>query len=101
MKQNVDRRIIEDWRLHKCEFVATSSSGDEFTFVKFLFIPHQRVYKFGPAEGALTHNQDDLYFLLLRYDAFCVLIADNIAFCEAVQRNDLQGPLNVRCKARR
>jgi hypothetical protein len=92
VKQNVDRRIIEHWRLHKCEFVATSSSGDEFTFVKFLFIPHQRVYKFGPAEGALTHNQDDLYFLLLCYDAFCVLIADNIAYLKLFSEMTYKDP---------
>ena len=57
-----------------------NTGQDEYTFTKRLFIPHKKLYKFGPADGANEHNQHDVYFTLMCYDAFGSLPADNIAY---------------------
>lgn len=50
----------------------------EYTFVKKFWIPHKYLYKFGPADAAVTHNHDDLYMCIVCYDAAGTLITDNI-----------------------
>ena len=58
----------------------SATNNDEYT-VKKMFIPHKRVYKFGPSDtSAVTHNQDDVYFSILCYDAYGSLASDNIAY---------------------
>jgi hypothetical protein len=58
----------------------TATGNDEFTFTKRLYISHKKLYKFGPADGALSHNQHDVFFTVLAYDAFGSLTTDNIAY---------------------
>ncbi len=59
----------------------TVTNNDEYTFVKKMFIPCKKVYKFGSSDtSAVTHNQDDLYFSILCYDVFGSLAFDNIAY---------------------
>jgi len=59
--------------------------GDEYTFVHRLWIPYKKLIKFGPAPGARTHNDDDLYFVVMAYDAFGSLQTDNIAYIQVGQ----------------
>jgi len=49
-----------------------------YTFFKKLTIPHKKLYKFGPSEGAITHNQRDYYFALVCYDAHGTLQTDKL-----------------------
>lgn len=58
------------------------SGGDEYTFVKKLWIPYRKVLKFGPADAAVTHNDQDIYFIVMAYDAYGSLASDNIAYIE-------------------
>jgi len=66
------------WRPNEAGLAGTG--GDEYTFVKQLWIPYKKKLKFGPADGAITHNDDDLYLTIMAYDAFGTLITDNIAY---------------------
>lgn len=60
------------------------TGGDEFTFTKRLWIPYKKNLKFGPADAAVTHNDEDIYFSLMCYDAYGSLEADNVAYAQAV-----------------
>lgn len=60
-------------------------SGDEYTFAKRLWVPYKKLLKFGPADAATTHNDDDIYFVLMAYDAFGTLVSDNIAYVQMGQ----------------
>jgi hypothetical protein len=59
-----------------------AAGGREYTFIKKWFVPHKKTYKFGPAESAQTHNQSDVYVLVLCYDAFGSVITDNIGYMQ-------------------
>jgi len=56
--------------------------GDEYTFVKKYWIPHKRTYKFGPSENAASHNQNDVYVVVLAYDAYGAAVTDNIGYMQ-------------------
>jgi hypothetical protein len=58
----------------------TVTGNDEYTFTKRLYIPHKKLYEFGPADGATTHNQHDVFFTIMAYDAYGSLNTDNIAY---------------------
>lgn len=68
------------WRPNEAGLVG--GSADEYTFTKKMWIPYRKHLKFGPAAGAVTHNDDDLYFILMGYDAFGSLTTDNIGYVE-------------------
>lgn len=59
-----------------------NAGGDEYTFAKKLWCPRKKLYKFGPADGATTHNDSDVWFLLGCYDAYGTLAGDNIAYAQ-------------------
>lgn len=69
------------WRPNEAGLVG--GSADEYTFTKRIYIPYKKHLKFGPGSGAVTHNDDDLYFVLMGYDAFGSLITDNIGYVQA------------------
>lgn len=68
------------WRPNEAGLVG--GSADEYTFTKRIYIPYKKHLKFGPANGAVTHNDDDLYFVLMGYDAFGSAITDNIGYVQ-------------------
>ena len=41
------------------------------------------MYKIDPVDSVLTHNQNDVYFCILCYDAYGAAITDNIAYFQA------------------
>lgn len=57
--------------------------GDEYTFTKVVSFNYKKTLKFGPDDGATTHNDDDLYFSLMGYDAFGTLLSDIVGYCQA------------------
>ena len=67
------------WRPNQASLISTGTK--EYTFPKRITIPYKKLLKFGPADGAITHNDNDLYFILMAYDAFGTQSADNIAYC--------------------
>lgn len=62
-----------------------SAGNREVTFVKKIWIPYKKLVKFGPADAATTHNDEDIYFLMAPYDAFGTLTTDNVAYFEGSQ----------------
>jgi len=70
----------------------TGTGNDEYTFVKRLAFSYKKLLKFGPADGALTHNDSDLYISLMAYDAFGTLLTDNIAYCTATMEMSYRDP---------
>lgn len=68
------------WRPNEAGLSATGN--DEYTFAKRLWIPYKKVVKFGPADGATTHNDDDVYLVIMAYDAFGTAVTDNIAYAQ-------------------
>lgn len=71
-----------EWRPNEAGLDA--SGAKEYTFFKKLWIPHKKVIKFGPADSAVTHNDDDVVFLLAAYDAYGTLPTDIVGYCEAL-----------------
>lgn len=68
------------WRPNEAGLVG--GSADEYTFTKRMYIPYKKHLKFGPANAAVTHNDHDLYFVLMGYDAFGSLQTDNIGYVQ-------------------
>lgn len=68
------------WRPNEAGLVG--GSADEYTFTKRMWIPYKKHLKFGPANAAVTHNDDDLYFVLMGYDAFGSIQTDNIGYVQ-------------------
>lgn len=68
------------WRPNEAGLAGTG--GDEYTFVKKLWVPYKKLYKFGPADAALTHNDNDIWFLIAPYDAYGSIGTDNIAYIQ-------------------
>lgn len=58
----------------------TGTGDDEYTFSKTISFKYTKTLKFGPADAAVTHNDNDLYFVIAPYDAFGSLVTDNIAY---------------------
>ncbi len=80
---NSDRiKVYLDKRYRPNQGGLLATGNDEFTFFKDYWIPHKRKYKFGPGGGASTHNQDDLYFAVMCFDAYGSLSTDNIAYSQ-------------------
>jgi hypothetical protein len=73
-------RVLASGYMRPNQAGLAATGNDEYTFTKRLFIPHKKLYKFGPADGANTHNQHDVYFTIMCYDAFGSLLTDNIAY---------------------
>lgn len=58
----------------------TGTGNDEYTFMKKWTLRVNKIYKFGPADGAATHNQDPIFCAIIGYDAFGTLLTDNIGY---------------------
>lgn len=50
-----------------------------FTFPFKLWIPHKKLVKFGPADGAIKAVEDKLWFLMVAYDAQDTAALSNVA----------------------
>jgi len=78
------------WRPNEAGLVG--GSADEYTFTKKLWIPYKKTIKFGPALAATTHNDDDVYLVIMAYDAFGSLQTDNIGYIEGSQTIHYRDP---------
>lgn len=72
------------WRPNEAGLNGTG--GDEYTFVKKVYVPWKHKTKFGPANGASTQlDTQDLYFIMVAYDAYgSITGTDNIAYAESL-----------------
>lgn len=61
----------------------SNTGGDEYTFVKKLWLPYKKIYRF-LSHGGTSHDDDDIHFLITCYDAYGTLTSDNIAYIQAV-----------------
>jgi len=59
-----------------------NAGQDEYTFIKKYWIPHKKLYKFGPGENVQDHNQMDVYVAIMAFDAFGAAITDNIGYMQ-------------------
>lgn len=78
-------RVIKrgQWKPDGSSFEITVGAGTqtvEYTFCKKIWIPYKKLIKFGPADGAQTHNDNDVHFIMVAYDAYGTLVTDNIAY---------------------
>jgi len=71
------------WRPNEAGLVG--GSADEYTFTKRMYIPYKKHLKFGPGDSVNSHNDDDLYFVLMGYDAFGSLITDIVGYVQLGQ----------------
>ncbi len=58
-------RVIATGYMRPNQAGLAATGNDEYTFTKWLFIPHKKTYKFGPGDSVRTHNQDDVYFFVM------------------------------------
>lgn len=59
-----------------------NAGGDEYTFAKKIWLPYKKLVKFGPGDGLVSHNDNDIHFIIAPYDAYGTLELDNIAYCQ-------------------
>lgn len=76
-------KVIRSGYIRPNQASLAATGGREYTFVKRVRVPYKKMVKFGPADAATTHNDNDLYFCLVCYDAFGSLPTDNIAYVTA------------------
>lgn len=68
------------WRPNQASLAA--AGGKEYTFAKKIWLPYKKLLKFGPGDGLVSHNDNDLHFVIAPYDAYGTLESDNIAYCQ-------------------
>lgn len=68
------------WRPNEAGLVG--GSADEYTFTKRIWVPYRKLLKFGPGSAVNTHNDNDIYFVLMAFDAFGTLATDNIGYVQ-------------------
>lgn len=60
-----------------------NSGGDEYTFVKQLWIPYRKRIAFAP-HATTAHSDRDIHFLIAPYDAYGSLATDNVAYIQLI-----------------
>lgn len=73
-------KVLKSGYMRPNEAALTGTGDDEYTFCKRITFPYNRLVKFGPADAAVTHNDDDIYFMVTCYDAAGTVPTDNIAY---------------------
>lgn len=67
------------------------AGGDEYTFVRKLWIPRKKLLKFQNNNSSL-HNDKKLLLCIAPYDAYGSLVSDNIAYAQFWQRTYYKDP---------
>jgi len=71
------------WRPNQASLTADASSRD-YSFTKTIWVSRKKILKFGPSDGAITHNDSDIHLLLTGYDAYGTLETDQVGNCQAL-----------------
>lgn len=61
--------------------IVDATTTKEFTFPVKFYVPYKKLYRF-QTDGGLTHNDDDIYFMCVCYDAYGSLVTDNICYIQ-------------------
>lgn len=69
----------------------TDAATKEYTFTKKIWIPRKMEYKF-VGNGSTTHQDRDIYFIAIPYDAYGSLNTDNIAYLQLWQKTAYRDP---------
>lgn len=85
-------KILYEKYLRPSPSLDGNSTAKEYTFCHRCFIPHRKTYKFGPTEGGQSHNQNDIYFAAIVYDAFGSAITDNIGYMQIFTEMQYKDP---------
>lgn len=64
------------WRPNQASLATAGVRG--YGFTKRLWCPRKKIVKFGPADGATTHNDNDVYLMIAPYDAYQSLTTDAV-----------------------
>lgn len=75
-------KTIKSGYMRPNEAGLTATGDDEYTFTKRLSFTYRKLLKFGPAQAAISHNDNDLYFILMAYDAYGTLQTNNVAYAQ-------------------
>lgn len=76
-------KVLKTGIMRPNEAGLSATGNDEYTFAKRWWLPYKKLIKFGPADAATTHNDNDMYLIVMPYDAFGSLGTDNIAYMQA------------------
>jgi len=76
-------KVIKSGFMRPNEAGLAGGGGDEYTFTKRITVPYKKRIRFGPGNGATTHADDDLYLLMMGYDAFGTLLSDIVGYVQA------------------
>lgn len=85
-------KVLHRMTLRPNEAGLNPTTNDEYTFVRSFWVKDQRLYKFGPAGAATTHNQDTIALLIAPYDAYGTLVTDNIAYVQILSTLHYRDP---------
>lgn len=66
--------------------------GDEYTFAKEWNLQYKRKYKFGPAQATTAHNQREVYFIIMAYDAYGTLVTDIVGYIQSMKETHYRDP---------
>lgn len=72
--------------------LASDANERNYSFFKKIWVPHKKLVKFGPADAAVTHNDDDIYFLLGGYDAYGTLSTDIVGNAQTIVETYYRDP---------
>lgn len=85
-------KILKQGRMRPNQAGMVPVGGDEFTFTREWALNYKRHYKFGPAQATTAHNQPDLFFIIMAYDAYGTLVTDIIAYIQAIKETHYRDP---------
>ena len=77
--------IKSGWWQMQLTSLEVGEAAKEQTHFKKMFINYKRKIKFQPLSGNTTHDDGDLYFIIVAYDTFGTLTSDNICWIQATQ----------------
>jgi len=85
-------KVLKSGFMRPNEAGLAGGGGDEYTFTKRISVPYKKLVKFGPADGATTHNDNDIYLSIMGYDAFGTLPTDIVGYVQAVYSLNYRDP---------
>lgn len=77
--------IKSGWWQMQLTSLEVGETPKEQTHFKKMFINYKRKIKFQPLSGNTTHDDGDLYFIIVAYDTFGTLTTDNICWIQPTQ----------------
>lgn len=77
--------IKTGWWQMQLTSLEVGETAKEQTHFKKLWVSYKRLLKFQPLTGNNTHDDGDLYFMVVPYDTYGTLTSDNICWIQITQ----------------